>query len=175
MRTVLLSSLLLLGPAVAAQHHSQHHGHGERGGADAPSGLSAAEAAGLAAGAGLGLARPAEVHGYPGPLHVLELADALALTDGQRAEAERLRAAMLAEAVPLGERLVEAERRLDALFTSGAATDETVAQAATYAAVLRGQLRAAHLRAHVAMRDALAPGQVARYAELRGHPAPPVR
>lgn len=174
MRAPLLLAFVFLAPSVAAQHHD-HAGHGGRGGAAVPSGVSADEAAGLAAGAGLGLARPAEVHGYPGPLHVLELADALDLTADQRAEAERLRAAMLAEAVPLGERVVEAERRLDALFTSGAATDEAVEAAATYAAVLRGQLRAAHLRAHVAMRAALSAEQAARYAGLRGHPAPPDR
>ena len=160
--------LLLLAPAAAAQHHD----HGGRGGADVPSGLSADEAAGLGTGAGLGLARSAEVRGYPGPLHVIELADALVLTEAQRAEAERLRVAMLAEAVPLGEQVVAAERALDALFTSGRATAELVEAATAHAADLRGRLRAVHLRAHLAMRDALAPAQVARYAELRGHARP---
>ena len=55
--------------------------------------LSADEAAGYLEGRGLGLAKPAELNGYPGPMHVLELADALALTPAQtrQAGAQRLR------------------------------------------------------------------------------------
>ena len=34
---------------------------------------------------GMGLARPADINGYPGPLHVLEQAEALGLSDDQRA------------------------------------------------------------------------------------------
>ncbi len=46
--------------------------------------LSDRELADLRAGRGMGLALPAELNGYPGPLHVIELADALALTAEQR-------------------------------------------------------------------------------------------
>ena len=130
-------------------------------------GLTAEEVEGLLTGAGLGMARPAEANRYPGPLHVLELADALALTPEQRATAERIRAAMLAEAVPLGEQVVEAERHLDALFASEAATAADVDRVAGHVGALRGRLRAAHLRAHIAMRDALTPAQVDAYVRLR--------
>jgi hypothetical protein len=45
--------------------------------------LSAADVEALENGQGWGLAKPAELNGYPGPLHVLELADELQLTEEQ--------------------------------------------------------------------------------------------
>jgi Spy/CpxP family protein refolding chaperone len=161
--------------ASSAQHGGHEHGHAvhvhEADAHDArvPSGLSAEEVEGLLGGAGLGMARPAELHSYPGPLHVLELAEPLGLTDDQQATAERLRADMLAEAVPLGHQLVDAERTLDAVFASGAATAADVERAVAQAAAVRARLRSAHLRAHLAMRDALSPAQIAAYDRLRGH------
>ena len=44
----------------------------------------------LAAGRGMGLALAAELNGYPGPRHVLELATQLSLTDEQRNSIQRL-------------------------------------------------------------------------------------
>ena len=160
--------------APAAAQHTGHHGHHAPGSALAdttsvPAGLSPGEMAGLLEGRGLGLARPAELRSYPGPLHVLELADSLALSPDQHAEAQRLRTAVLHEATALGARIVQMERALDALFAQGAATPETVDRMTGHIAQLRGQLRAAHLRAHVAMRAALTPDQIATYDRLRGH------
>ena len=166
--STLLAALLAVAVAApaAAQHDpAAHPGHAS----DGPTGVSADEAVGLANGHGLGMARPAELHGYPGPLHVLELAEPLGLTDDQRAEAERLRAAMLADAVELGERILGAERHLDALFAYEEASADAVERMTGHIAEMRGQLRAVHLRAHLAMRDALTPDQLATYGRLRGH------
>ena len=44
----------------------------------------------LGAGRGMGLALAAELNGYPGPSHVLELADKLELSADQRAKVQRL-------------------------------------------------------------------------------------
>src|SRR5918993_1143264 len=46
--------------------------------------LSEQEIVGLRAGRGMGLALPAELNGYPGPVHVLELGDQLRLIKEQR-------------------------------------------------------------------------------------------
>ena len=46
--------------------------------------LSDQQLSDLRAGRGMGMALPAELNGYPGPVHVLELADALGLTPEQR-------------------------------------------------------------------------------------------
>ena len=45
--------------------------------------LSAQQVADPRAGKGMGLAKAAELNGYPGPMHILELADQLALSDAQ--------------------------------------------------------------------------------------------
>src|SRR3979409_1824036 len=71
--------------------------------------LSDQQIADLRAGRGMGLALAAELNGHPGPMHVLELADSLALSDQQRARMQELFAAMKAEAVPLGEKLITQE------------------------------------------------------------------
>jgi hypothetical protein len=49
----------------------------------------------------------AELKGYPGPLHVIELAEQIDLTPDQQARIETLYAAMNAEAATLGERLIQ--------------------------------------------------------------------
>ncbi|MDX1547696.1 MAG: Spy/CpxP family protein refolding chaperone [Rhodothermales bacterium] len=137
--------------------------------------LSDDDLAALRRGDGMGLALAAELNHYPGPRHVLELADALALTPEQRAETEAVMAAMRTEAVRLGEAVIGREEALEALFASGDATPEAVRAVLAELGTLRADLRFAHLNAHLAMRRLLTPGQVAHYDRLRGygggHPA----
>lgn len=84
--------------------------------------LSDQQIADLKAGRGMGLALSAELNGYPGPVHVLELGDRLGLTREQRARVEVLHVAMKAETVPLGERLIAQETDLDRQFASKSVT-----------------------------------------------------
>ena len=171
MRLLLLAFALVSVPAVA--QHDNHGGHAPSPYVDdadrAIKALSADEVGGLLDGRGLGLARAAELNGYPGPLHVLELADALGLDATQSAETERIRTAMTAEAQALGAQIVEVEGHLDALFNDGLASDEAVNRMTAHIGVLRGRLRATHLRAHVALADVLTLEQRAAYDRLRGY------
>src|SRR5260370_6392022 len=64
--------------------------------------LSDQQVADLKAGRGMGLALAAELNGYPGPSHVLELADQLGLSDAQRNTVRSLFEAMRAETIPIG-------------------------------------------------------------------------
>ena len=178
MRLFFLAALAI---SLGASAHAQHsHDHGTHAPPDptaspegsAPTALSASDVDGLLAGSGMGLAKPAELHSYPGPLHVLELAADLSLTDAQRAATEVLRAEVVARAPELGARIVQMERHLDRLFASGEATPETVDRITGHIARTQGELRALHLRAHVAMREVLTPEQVRAYDRLRGHSSP---
>jgi Spy/CpxP family protein refolding chaperone len=133
--------------------------------------LSPEEIADLKAGRGMGLALAAELNGYPGPRHVLDLARELALSAEQHDRTNALFEAMRQETAAIGARLIEAERALDRLFADKRATPHSVAAAAQAAGAAQGELRAAHLRYHLAMMDVLSPEQVAAYNHLRGYAA----
>ena len=111
--------------------------------------LSEQQIADLRAGRGMGLALPDELNGYPGPVHVLELADALQLSDDQRARTKALFEAMKAEAIPIGERILTEETVLDRLFGARHVTRAALGEAASRIASAQGELRAAHLRYHL--------------------------
>src|SRR6516162_7105607 len=89
-------------------------------------GLSEQQVADLKAGRGMGLALPAELNGYPGPIHVLELSNKLALSAEQKQRIQDLFDAMKAEAIPLGAKLLEQEAELDRQFASHSITAESL-------------------------------------------------
>jgi Spy/CpxP family protein refolding chaperone len=131
--------------------------------------LSEQQVADLGAGRGMGLALAAELNGYPGPSHVLELADRLELSADQRARIRGLFDSMKAEALPLGSKLIEQEADLDKQFASRTVTRESLKTSTTAVAVTQGELRETHLKYHLSTVDVLTPGQMQRYAELRGY------
>ena len=171
MRATVLPLAFLLIPliSVVAQEH-QHQPSPYA--AQEPSGiasLSAGEVRDLENGAGMALARAAELNHHPGPLHVLELADSLGLTAEQRERTTAIREAMLERAVELGRRIVEAERHLSDRFAHGHVDSASVAAATEAIGRLYGELRYVHLAAHLAMKQVLTPVQVAAYDRLRGY------
>jgi len=131
--------------------------------------LSDQQIADLKAGRGMGLALPAELNGYPGPMHVLEHADALNLTGEQRERTRAFYQNMKAEAVPLGERLIENEALLEQLFANRAITPASLSSTTQDIARLQGQLRETHLKYHLAMVELLSPQQIQSYRQLRGY------
>ncbi len=131
--------------------------------------LSAEQVSDLKAGRGAGLALAAELNGYPGPLHLLELADELDLSEKPRARMRVLIDAMKTETIALGERLVAEELALDRLFSEKRANEPLIQAATSRIGALQGQLRAAHLRYHLNTLDSLSAHQIARYGELRGY------
>lgn len=131
--------------------------------------FSSDQLADLKAGRGMGLSLPAELNGYPGPKHVLELAGQLGLDDAQREVAARLIASMQSEAVGTGTTLIELERRLEALFADQSAKSADVQNLTNQIGAAQSRLRSIHLEAHLRMRGALSPEQIRRYAILRGY------
>jgi Spy/CpxP family protein refolding chaperone len=131
--------------------------------------LSDQQIADLKAGRGMGFALTAELNGYPGPSHLLELADRLDLSADQRAAVKRMFDVMKAEAIPLGEALIEQEFALDRLFAGHTATSEAVQAATARIGETQAKLRAVHLKYHLSTIAILQPQQLQRYAELRGY------
>lgn len=135
--------------------------------------LSEQQVADLRAGRGMGLALAAELNDYPGPVHVLELAQPLGLSDAKSAKVQSLFDAMKAEAIPLGEKLIAQEADLDRQFASKTITEATLVASIEAIGRTQAALRTAHLKYHLAALDLLTPTQLKRYAELRGYAAGP--
>jgi Spy/CpxP family protein refolding chaperone len=168
MRRCALIALVLAATPAAADNAHQHSPYAGNEARDIKA-LSPEEIADLNAGRGMGLALAAELNGYPGPRHVLDLAQELNLTAEQQRRTGELFESMRQETSALGGQLIEAERTLDRLFADKLATPDSVAAATAHAGAIGAQLRAAHLRYHLAMMDVLTAEQVAAYNHLRGY------
>ena len=159
--------------AAATAGWAQHGGHQPDAGVEPHRRLKACATesdAVLREGYGAGLAFAADENGYPGPVHVLELKDRLALTPEQEATMTALREAMFARARPATARLLDAEARLAALFAGGRADEPSVRATVTQVERARTEVRLAHLLTHLATRDALTEGQRGTYQALRWGP-----
>ena len=103
MKTIFIAiSAMLLAPPVLASETTPYAGLETREIAT----LSEKDVDDLLAGRGWGFALAAELNGYPGPAHVLELAEELALTETQRVEVQAIFDAMNARARVLGAEFV---------------------------------------------------------------------
>jgi Spy/CpxP family protein refolding chaperone len=131
--------------------------------------LSPDEVDGLLAGRGMGYAKSAELNGYPGPAHVLELADQLRLSDAQRRATSSIFTAMQERAAAAGARLVEQERELDRSFADGSITTQALAASLERIGTLQADVRRAHLDAHLAQLAVLTAEQRGAYMRLRGY------
>ena len=168
--TIVAITLALASPALA-----QHGQHGQHGAPYAGQqqrqvkALSDQQVADLRAGRGMSLALAGELNGYPGPLHVLELADRLQLRGDQRADTQRLFDAMKEEASALGQTLIEHESALDRAFATRRISERSLKDMTGQIAITQGQLRAVHLKYHLATADLLTEAQRRQYAILRGY------
>jgi len=157
MKSMVLAALVLAS-AVAAHAQTPYAGMRAR---DIKA-LSEQQIADLNAGRGMGLALAAELNGYPGPVHVLELADQLGLSPSQRASIQRLFDSMKAEAVPLGSRLIEQDADPYKQLAGYTVTPETVWSSTAAVAATQGMLRETHLKYHLFTAGVLSPGQMQR-------------
>lgn len=139
--------------------------------ASAIRGLSEGEIEELREGRGMGLARAAELHGYPGPRHVLDAVEAgqLHLNPEQLRTVRQLFERMSGEARRLGGAILTEEQALEAAFRTGAIEEGALRARVGRIAALRGELRAVHLRAHLEARALLTDQQIERYRQLRGY------
>lgn len=158
-------ALILAAAPASAQQPSPYTGMTDR----AIKALSAEQVRQLETGEGMGFALAAELNRYPGPRHVLDLADSLRLSPEQRAAITEAQGRMSARARALGAELVARERELDALFASGAADSTTVRTLTAEIGRLTGELRYAHLAAHVTVTGVLSAEQRHDYQRLRGY------
>jgi Spy/CpxP family protein refolding chaperone len=121
----------------------------------------------------MGMAKAAELNGYPGPTHVLALAKQLSLTEDQLRRVQLAFDRMNAAARPLGEEVIAHEQTLDRQFAEGRADHDSVTAETAAIGELRGRLCSVHLAAHLEMRTLLTPDQIANYLRLRRYGTEP--
>lgn len=168
LRTALILGVCLIPLPVRAEPSSTPYA----GQQDRPiKALSAKDIAALLKGEGMGMAKTAELNGYPGPRHVLDLAAQLKLTADQRQQVQAVFDRMSAAAKPLGAELVNRERVLDQLFQKGEILPDRLSAETVGIAELQGRLRSIHLAAHLETRALLTADQIALYRHLRGYGA----
>lgn len=164
--TALVTGALTAGSVCADTRHDQTYA-GQQTRAIAS--LSDADIAALEAGEGWGLAKPAELNGWPGPAHVLDLADALELTDWQLGVVTRIHGIMREEAQRVGARYIDSERALDAAFQSDTFDPIVLAGMTVTSANALAELRTIHLAAHIETRSVLTDHQIKTYNARRGY------
>jgi hypothetical protein len=131
--------------------------------------LSEQQIADLKAGRGMGLALAAELNGYPGPAHLLQLADKLALSGAQRDRINQLFDDMLAEALPIGAKLIEQETALDEKFAARTITPDDLKVMTAQIGATQAELRTTHLKYHLKTPQILSAQQTRQYVILRGY------
>ena len=120
-------------------------------------------------GAGNGIALPAELNGYPGPRHVLALAEELELTDEQYDQVKSLYDEMLPQAIALGEQILVEEAAIEIAFRDNIMDEAFLEEQLAEIGALQAELRFVHLSTHIATTGILTLEQIAQYNELRGY------
>lgn len=158
-----LAAFLVASALPAAAQQAGQPGHQGRG----HGGMQAREFRNLQQGRGMGMGRVAVVNGYPGPMHVLQHAAALELTEGQIERSRELMTRVKSRAPELGNQIVDAEKRLEAMFVEGSIDAAKMDAVLLEIAELRAHLRSLHLTAHLDQAAVLTEAQLLRYKELR--------
>ena len=159
--------------------YAQQHQHGEQHNnfrslyaeqLDSPvRGLSSSEVDNLLNGKGAGYARMAELNGYPGLRHVLDLSSELKLSAQQTEEIEVAFEQMQSQAKSLGKTIVSKEQELSEAFASGKITNTELEKQTQELARLYGELRKTHLQAHLEINPLLSAEQIKKYNQIRGY------
>jgi Spy/CpxP family protein refolding chaperone len=164
---VALATTLVIALGATAQHHG--HGSGGHGHRQMQAMLDEIDRV-IASGRGAGLAFAADQHGYPGPMHVLELKEQLQLTPAQEVLLMALQHAMFTDSRPKSARLMDAEARLRRLFADGVADEAGVRAAVTEIERARTEVRLVHLLTHLQTRPVLTAEQRRLYHAARWAP-----
>jgi hypothetical protein len=165
MKSKLICILLMLSAVTAFASNPPYQGEQLR----TIKALSESEINSLLNGQGMGFAKAAELNHYPGPKHVLDIADDLDLTDEQISKTTLIFSRMKTEAIRLGKELVDSEAKLDKLFKIGTITAEELDKQVSAIGETRARLRGVHLKAHLAQRTVLTQHQLHKYDNLRGY------
>ena len=165
--TALVSfALLMFSTFTSADNlHSKYKGQENR----VIKSLSADDISELQKGGGWGLAKAAELNGVPGPAHILEMEKQIKLSEKQKVEIQKLFDTMNAQAVSLGQTLIELETKLNSGFSDNTMNQEKLVEYVREIEKVRSELRIAHLSTHLKTPSILSKHQIMLYNQLRGY------
>ena len=106
---------------------------------------------------------------YPGPRHVLDLADVIGLDAELLARVVAIRDAMHTDAVRIGTQIVNRERALDRAFAHRTIDSTRLRSMTNEIGRLQGELRFVHLTVHLAVAEVLSETQIEQYEMHRGY------
>jgi len=170
-KVFLTTILLCVATNASAQHQhdsKNHQPYADLKGRDIKA-LSQQQINDLKSGKGMSLALAAELNGYPGPAHVLELADQLKLNEQQKKSIQEMFKAMTKETRTLGIMVIEEEKKLNKLFKNKLANEQNLKEATLKIGEAQAKLREAHLRYHLLTTVILSKEQIDNYNRLRGY------
>ncbi len=122
---------------------------------------------GLLNAEGMGQAKYAEMNGYPGPKHLLDLADKLKLSADQKKSVQSFYNEMSTRAKEIGKQIIRIEQELNDAFAQGLLSEKSIRSDCEEIGRLRGKLRSVHLVAHLKTKQVLNESQIALYRKLR--------
>lgn len=131
--------------------------------------LSAKDIEDLTLGNGMGLARAAELNGYPGPKHVLEMQEQLFLEKEQLTSINQIFEEMKSQAKSQGQILISLEKELNDYFSNTTITNDNLEKTSKKIAEAKSNLRYIHLSAHIKTTEVLSKSQIKKYNQLRGY------
>jgi len=123
----------------------------------------------LQQGEGWGLAKAAELNGMPGPAHVLQMKEQIALTKDQEEKINALYEDMKSKAIPLGKELIKLEKKLNDSFAKRTITKEQLNTQLDAIYKVQKKLRYVHLVTHLTTPSILTAKQIEQYNRLRGY------
>jgi len=160
----LLTSFVLLADEKES-HKSDYTGEVDR----VIKSLSANNIKDLTLGNGMGLAKAAELNGYPGPKHVLEMQEELLLEKEQLTSIKLIFEEMKSQARSQGKIFISLEKSLNDHFSNATITNDTLESTLKNISEAKNNLRYIHLSAHIKTTEILSKNQIKKYNQLRGY------
>ncbi|HUH32933.1 MAG TPA: hypothetical protein VLZ28_03215 [Daejeonella sp.] len=108
----------------------------------------------------------AEVNNYPAPAQVLAFEKVLKLTVSQKQQLQIAVEALDFKAKEMGRFILDHEKKLNDLFYTGKANEGSLIYYCNQIGLYQGELRNAHLQAHLKARRILTPDQLKKYSRL---------
>ena len=129
----------------------------------------------LTNGGGWGLAKAAELNGYPGPVHIFQIEKEINLTQEQKNKVNVLFKQMKKEAISLGVQLIKLEKQLNISFQNKTINQNSLENQIFNIMEVRKKLRLVHLSTHLETPKILTKEQIVLYNKLRGYGMDPCK